>query len=241
MDETATSECDGFNSAILPRRQVRQQANTSQVDFVLGPSAQKRLRVRCLDELHQVVQFFCLDLGCQHARSEIYLSTGLLDSVTATWCCTTCLVCIRTYHKDFLPVFHGSVVSFIEWLTATLKLPFRIEFKSQVSTLLMASTYWKEMIFDKASSTVSWLNVDALFLSLAATGILEIKNTAAGITWIVGWGVPVLPQQLPNSVTLIEVTIGLAKYTKDSYRVGINQHPDTRIRTRKPPLPAVAS
>ncbi len=29
VDETATSECDGFNSAILPRRQVRQQANTS--------------------------------------------------------------------------------------------------------------------------------------------------------------------------------------------------------------------
>jgi hypothetical protein len=168
VDETATSKYNGFNSAILPIRQVRQQANTSQVDFALGPLAQKWFRVRCLDELHQVVQFFCLDLGCQHACGEIYLSTGLLDSVTATGCCTTCPVCIQTYHKDFLPVFCGRVVSFIEWLTATSKLPFRIEFKSQVWTLLMASSYWKEMIFDKASSTVSWLNVDALLLSLAA-------------------------------------------------------------------------
>jgi hypothetical protein len=241
VDETATSKCDGFNSAISPIWQVRQQANTSQVDFALGPSARKWFRVRCLDELHQVVQFFCLDLGCQHARSEIYLSTGLLDSVTATGCCTACPVCIQRYHKDFLPVFRGSVVSFIEWLTATLKLPFRIEFKSQVSTLLMVITYWKEMIFDKASSTVSWLNVDALFLSLAATGILEIKNTAEGIMWIVGREVPVLPQQLPNSVTLIEATIGLAKYTKDSYWVGINQHPDTRICTHTSTFPAVAS
>ncbi len=187
-----------------------------------------------------MVQFFCLDLGCQHARGEIYLSTGLLDSVTATGCCRTCPVCIQMYHKDFLPVFCRSVVSFIEWLTATLKLPFRIEFKLQVLSLLMVSTYWKEMIFNKASSTVSWLNVDALFLSLAATGILEILNTTEGIMWIVGWEVLVLQQQLP-SVTLIEATIGLAKYTKDSYWVGINQHPDTRICTRTPPFPAVAS
>jgi hypothetical protein len=59
--------------------------------------------------------------------------------------------------------------------------------------------------------------------------------------WIVGREVPVLPQQLPNSVTLIKATIGLAKYTKDSYWVGINQHPGTRICRRTPTFPAVAS
>ena len=88
------------------------------------------------------------------------------------------------------------------------------------------------MIFDKASRTVSWLNVDALFLSLAATGVLEIQNTSEGIMWIVGREVPVLQQQ---------PMIGLAKYTKDSYWVGINQHPATRIYTRTPLFPAVAS
>ncbi len=78
--EIATNECDGFNSAILPRHQVR-PANTSQLDFALGPSARKRLRACTLDKYHQVLQFFCLDLGCQHVRGKFYLSIGLLDSI----------------------------------------------------------------------------------------------------------------------------------------------------------------
>jgi hypothetical protein len=50
-DETQTEgtrECEGFNSAILPRRPDR-QANTSQHDFTLGPAAKKQLRVRSLN------------------------------------------------------------------------------------------------------------------------------------------------------------------------------------------------
>ncbi len=56
----------------------------------------------------------------------------------------------------------------------------------------MASTYWKEMIFDKASSLVSQSNVDALFLSLAAAGILEIQNTTERFLWIAGQEAPVV-------------------------------------------------
>ena len=37
-----------------------------------------------VDELRQVVRFFCPNLGCQHEWGEIYLSTGLLYSVEAT-------------------------------------------------------------------------------------------------------------------------------------------------------------
>ncbi len=37
-----------------------------------------------LDELRQVLRFFCPNLGCQHEQGEIYLSTSLLDSVEAT-------------------------------------------------------------------------------------------------------------------------------------------------------------
>jgi hypothetical protein len=44
---------------------------------------------------------------------------------------------------------------------------------------------------------------------------------------MVGWEVPVVPRQDAH-VTLVEVTIGLAKYTMDKYWMGINHHPPTK-------------
>jgi hypothetical protein len=124
-------------------------------------------------------------------------------------------------------------------VTAISKFPFRIGLKLQVLSLLMTSTYWKGMIFNKASSSVSQSNVDALFLSLAASGILVIQSTPDGIIWMVGQDVPVLPQQHAR-VTFVEATIGRAKYTMDKYWMGINQHPPTRICVCTP-LISVAS
>ena len=47
-------ECDGFNSAISPRRLPVHPANTSHEDFALGPTAKKRLQDCCIKELHEV-------------------------------------------------------------------------------------------------------------------------------------------------------------------------------------------
>jgi hypothetical protein len=145
---------DRINAAISPRHKVW-PANNSQFDFPWDQLHKWGLRVCTLGKLHQVVRFFCLDLGCEHVHGEIYLSTGLLDPVPATGGCTTYPICTRSFHKDFLPVFCSNVIEFIEWLTVTSKLPFKIEIKIQVSSFLMASTYWKEMIFNKASGKVS--------------------------------------------------------------------------------------
>jgi hypothetical protein len=71
-------------------------------------------------------------------------------------------------------VFWDRAIAFIEWLTATSKHLLRIELKLQVLSLLMTSTYWKKMILDKASSSVSQTYVDVLFLFLAAAGSLDI-------------------------------------------------------------------
>ena len=139
-------ECDGFNSAISPRRLPVRPANTSHEDFALRPTAKKCLRDRCIKELHEVVRFFCLDLGCQHERGEIYLSSGSLDSITSTARCSSCPICNRRYHKDFLSVYKSGLVAFLEWLTFTAKLPFVIDGKIQVSLFLMMSAYWKEII-----------------------------------------------------------------------------------------------
>ena len=121
--EAQSGECEGFNSAISPRRPPARPANTSQADFALGSTAKKRLRDRCIEELHKVLRFFC-HLGCQHERGEINLSSGFLDSITATARCSSCPICNRMYHKDFLPVYRRGVVAFLEWLTLTATLPF---------------------------------------------------------------------------------------------------------------------
>jgi hypothetical protein len=77
---------------------------------------------------------------------------------------------------------------------------------------------------------------DALFLSLVASGIIEIQNTNDCIKWFVGRQAPLLPQ--PNiNVTLMDARIGEANYKLDENWVGIHQHPPTRIRVRTPQIP----
>jgi len=128
------------------------------------------------------------------------------------------------------------MVAFLEWLTLTAKLPFIVNRKIQVSSLLMMSTYWKEIVFDKSSTSITRTNVDSLFLSLAASGILEIQNSPDGIRWMLGRQAPTI-MTTDTNVALIHATIGTAKYTLDEYWVGINLHPVTRIRVRTPAIP----
>ena len=90
INDHQSGQCEGFNSAISPQRVATWQANTSQEDFALQPTAKKRLRDPCIEELLKVLRFFCLNLGCQHKCGEIYLSSGYLDLIPATERCTSC-------------------------------------------------------------------------------------------------------------------------------------------------------
>ena len=100
----------------------------------------------------------------------------------------------------------------------------------------MSSEYWKEMIFDKSSSSVSQTIVDALFLSLAALDILDIQNTTDGVKWVIRRQPPVAIRP-NNDISLIDATIGKAKYKVDKYWMGMNLHPETRIRVCTPAIP----
>jgi hypothetical protein len=71
---------------------------------------------------------------------------------------------------------------------------------------------------------------------LAASGILEIQNTTDGIKWVIGCQPPVAIQP-NNDVSLIDATIGEAKYKVDKYWMGMSLHPETRIRVRIPAIP----
>jgi hypothetical protein len=68
--ESQSGECEGFNSAISPRCLLARPANSSHKDFALRPTAKKRLQDRCIEELHEVVHFFCLDLARRILANE---------------------------------------------------------------------------------------------------------------------------------------------------------------------------
>jgi hypothetical protein len=140
-----------------------------------------------------------------------------------------CPVCDGKSGIEFLPVFWCSVILFIDWLTTTAKLLFAINNKQQILSLLMSSTFWKEMIFDKALSSASLSNVDVLFLQLAAAGIVEIKYNNNTFVWVVGQQ-PLAVHKQHVHVTLIEATLVDAKYNIDINWEGICQHLETRIR-----------
>ena len=86
--------------------------------------------------------------------------------------------------------------------------------------------------------SITQTNVVSLFLSLTASGILEIQNSPDGIRWMLGRQAPTTATTDMN-VALIHATIGTAKYSLDKYWVGINLHPVPRIRVCTPAIPTL--
>ena len=168
-DTSPSSEgVKGYNPAISPCQNSTQ--GPKKKAYPLRPKGGRSLRAQTLSEIHEVLLFFCLDLGCQHARGEAYLSTGYLDGhEIEDRCDSTCSICTQKWHKQILPVYHSEVVlAFLEYLIQTGKLPHDIDFKLLISSILAGSSFWKEIIFDPAPGGISQLQVDTLFLSLLA-------------------------------------------------------------------------
>ncbi len=174
---------ESFNSAISPWRSSR-QINTKKT-YPLGPTRRRSVRNCTQSEMLDVLQYFCLDLGCQHARGEAYLSTGTLNShiIDDGACNTLCSICTKNKHEHILPVYHSGVVSLIEYLMQTGKFPHVVDYKSPILSLWAGSPFWKEMLFDRMAWDMSRLQVDALFLSLTVAGIIQLLRNNKSMQW----------------------------------------------------------
>jgi len=136
--------------------------------------------------LLEVCSFFCLNAGCQHRRSQYYLSTGRLDGFTMSGmipCNAKCPICSGKWQKQFLPVYKESVVSFLSSSLGRESFPMVVDMTTSVSDVLWGQRNhsWIEKIFDRSFSGIKRSNVDALFLSLTAAGIIQIEKTSAGV------------------------------------------------------------
>ena len=84
--------------------------------------------------------------------------------------------------------------------------------------MLWRDSYWLEHIFDRAAGGLKRTQVDGLFLSLAAVGILKMEKNKHGIVvWKLLWD-----------------THGLLAYNVDSKWVGLNSHDPIYVHKRVP-------
>jgi hypothetical protein len=167
---------DSIQQFCLGKSTVRNRTRRNHTHSV---QRQVAVRERMKKELQKVLCFFCLDLGCLHARGESYLSTGILDNniFVNENCDNSCCICTKKWHGQFIPVYHSGVVAFLEFLMQTGKLPVEVDYNDLISSLLAGSAFWKETVFYRAAGGISRMQVDALFLSLTALGILQLNRT----------------------------------------------------------------
>ncbi len=170
------NEVKGFNSAISPCKQ-RTPLNNKKT-YPLGQKARWALRACTANELQEVLRFFCLNLGCQHACGKAYLLSGMLDAhdvVIKDTCNDSCSICTKKWNNQFILVYCSAVMSFLEHLMLTGRIPQEIDYKLPILLLLAGSPFCKEAIFDRVAGSVSWLQVNASFLSLTAAVIIHLQ------------------------------------------------------------------
>ncbi len=133
---------DGFNSVILPRKLNRAQPNQKK-SYLFGPLARCSLQECTKKKLQEVLCFFCLDLGCLHARGESYLSTGILDIpiFENESCDNSCCICTKKWHAQFIPVYRSSIIAFLKFVMQTGKIPVEVDYKDPISSLLAESVF----------------------------------------------------------------------------------------------------
>jgi hypothetical protein len=229
---SSTPGGNGYNSAISPWKQG--QASPKKKNYPLSIMARRTLCLRTQTKFHEVIRYFCLDLGCQQARGEFYLSTGALPQARMDYevCNNSCPICTKCWHELFIPVYLMSVVSFLEFLMLTGKLPAEVDYTTPVSSVLAASAFWKETIFDRNFHKVTRNYVDAFFL-LAAAGILKLEPKKDSLFQ---WVVAREHGESITAVSFIEANIGTPLYKRDDLWNGINVISEARLRKRDPSL-----
>jgi hypothetical protein len=105
-DDDVDHDITGMNCAVQsPSRKIRQVKKSK---YSLTDFEQRKKEADEQQDLLDVLNFFCLDLGCQHVRAEWYLAQGSLEPPPCCImpCKTSCSICTRSYHtRNFIPVY----------------------------------------------------------------------------------------------------------------------------------------
>jgi hypothetical protein len=105
----------------------------------------------------------------------------------------------------------------------------RHDYKDPISSLLAGSAFWKETIFDRYAGSILRMQVDALFLSLTTSGIIQLQPTNKTLQW----GIVCEYGNVYNDTSFIQAHIGVPTY-KRSYDAwqGIHVFSENHVRRR---------
>ncbi len=178
-----------------------------------------------------MLQFFCLDLGCQHARGEAYLSTGILDAedvVLGERCNDACSISTKRWKEQFLPVYRLAVVVFLKYLMQMGKILQDLDRKTPVLLFLAGSMFWKETLFNWVAGGESRVQVDALFISFTVAGIIQLQMNGPSLQWTI--------RRIYNNANngFLEANVGSPFYKMDAALQGMSLFSDDRVRRRNP-------
>ena len=236
-DEDEDNNIAGFNTLITPRKKHNNQRGTTNnsnvnrrheesLQYRLKPSQKKHLRDTQLNHLVEVIDFFSLNRGCQHARIQEYLATGKLPIVTESairTCDDACGICSGSWHLNFLPVYKDAVVAWFNSVAVRDAFPMDATMDNLFG-LLWGVGHWVTAIFDKGVSTVNKYNVESFFLQLIGSRIIEARLLKGNLKWV-------FCHERVNEYT------DILCYTKESYRTGVQLHPLPHNRNRKYKIP----
>ena len=85
-------------------------------DYGLNKGQQDNLRTRQQRDLLDVLDLYCLDKGCVHAQTCLYLAQGKLGKPidTDASCGDACPICNGEWSKSFLPISKAGMLHFFK-------------------------------------------------------------------------------------------------------------------------------
>ncbi len=117
----------------------------------------------------------------------------------------------------------------LSWvLMQTGKFSQDIDYKSPFSSLFVGCPFWKEAVFDWAAGGISGMQVDALFLSLTALGIIQLQILNTLLQW------SITQEYMTATNCFIKSHVGHPMYKRDDAWQGVHLFCKSRVRKRNP-------
>jgi hypothetical protein len=146
------------------------------------------------------------------------------DVAIKDMCNVSCLICTKIRGNQFIPVYHSAVLAFLEYLVQIGRIPQEIDYMSLILLLLAESSFWKETVFNCLAGSVLQVQVNALFLSLMAAGIIHSQPNSESLQWTIK------QVYATGNNGFLEASIGSPFYKMDAAWQGINLFSETHVR-----------
>ena len=203
----------GLNTDVTPMKHKKWTTASKGRDLTLAE--RRQFRDSELEDIHDVISMFCLDLGCQHRRLMYYFANGRMTDVppVVRFCGSACPICTGKWHGQFLPVRKEAVYQWLDFVRDTLPVKATVD---NLFGLLWKQTEWVNAIFDKGESTVKKYNVEAFLLQLIAAKFITARKAS------------LVPHQSRFGTDLIWILVKNGTklhYKLDNRWLGINLHP----------------